>query len=153
MRLTLAPISLRDANAWIDEVHRHHRPVTGHKFSVALVDESGALRAVGVAGRPKSRELQRQGYLEIVRIASDGADNACSMLYGTIRRAAVAMGYPAHKVVTYTLATEPGASLRAAGFVLDGITAGGSWDCPSRPREDVAPTAPKHRWLGGRVPL
>lgn len=151
MTLQLAPISLRDANAWIDRVHRHHRPVTGHKFSVAVIDETGQLRGVGVAGRPVSRELQRQGYLEIVRIASDGADNACSMLYGTIRRAAVAMGYPAHMVVTYTLATEPGASLRAAGFVLDGVTAGGSWDRPSRRRDDVAPLVPKHRWLGGRT--
>jgi len=147
--LTLAPIALREANAWVDRVHRHHGPVTGHKFSVAVVDETGAIRAVGIAGRPVSRVLQERGYIEIVRIASDGADNACSMLYGTIRRAAVAMGYPASKVVTYTLEHEPGASLRAAGFILDGVTDGGSWDCPSRRRKDAAPITPKRRWLGG----
>lgn len=147
--LRLKPVELRTANAWIDAVHRHHPPVRGHRFSVAVVDGDDQLRGVGVAGRPKARVLQQNGYIEIVRIASDGTANVCSMLYGALRRASVALGYPADRIVTYTLGTEPGTSLRAAGFVLDGVTDGGSWDRPSRRRKDAAPIEPKLRWLGG----
>lgn len=150
--LRLQPTGLRAANAWIDEVHRHHEPVTGHKFSVAVVDFADRLHGVGVAGRPVAKELQKQGYIEIVRIASDGTPNVCSMLYGALRRAAVALGYPPHKVVTYILDSEPGTSLRAAGFVFDGMTAGGSWDTPTRRRTDKAPTVPKQRWIGAPRP-
>ena len=50
------------------------------------------------------------------------------------------------KIVTYTLPAEGGASLRASGWVRVAETAGGSWDCASRPRVDDAPTVPKWRW-------
>ena len=30
--LTLIPVSLKEANAFVAEHHRHHKPVTGHKF-------------------------------------------------------------------------------------------------------------------------
>lgn len=42
---------------------------------------------------------------------------------------------------------EPGISLRASGWLFDGITKGGSWDTPARPREDNAPICKKQRWL------
>ena len=45
------------------------------------------------------------------------------------------MGY--QKVITYTLVSEPGASLRAAGFKNCGEAGGLSWNVPSRPREVV----------------
>jgi hypothetical protein len=48
--------------------------------------------------------------------------------------------------VTYTLATEPGASLRAAGLRIVGEVRGRSWSCPSRPRVDTAPAQDKLRW-------
>lgn len=150
MTLKLQPITLREANAYVRDVHRHHEPVGGHKFSVAVVDETGELRGVGIAGRPKARMLQAEGYLEVVRVATDGAPNACSMLYGALRRAGLALGYEAAKIITYTLASEPGASLRASGWVEDGRTAGGSWDRPGRPRDDRHPTEPKTRWRAGR---
>lgn len=68
------------------------------------------------------------------------------MLYGAARRAAFALGY--ERVITYTLEGEPGTSLRAAGFVRDGVTKGGAWDTPARRRrrrEGLA-EAPKVRW-------
>ena len=43
------------------------------------------------------------------------------------------MGYK--RVVTYTLISEPGTSLKASGFVNCGEAGGLSWDVPSRPRE------------------
>jgi hypothetical protein len=147
--LYLAPISLRAANQYVAEVHRHHGPVTGHKFSVAVIDAGGELHGVGIAGRPKSRMLQQQGYLEVVRVATDSTPNACSMVYGALRRAGMALGYPAHKIVTYTLESESGASLRASGWILDGTTSGGSWDRADRRRNDTHPLEPKNRWKAG----
>ena len=66
------------------------------------------------------------------------------MLYRAAWRACRAMGY--RRLVTFTLASEPGASLRGAGFKLIGKAGGGSWDRPSRPRVDIHPTQEKLRW-------
>jgi hypothetical protein len=150
MRLTLRSIGLREANAYVKEVHRHHDPVGGHKFSVAVIDELGQIRGVGIAGRPKARMLQIGGFIEVVRVATDGAPNACSMLYGALRRAAIALGYPPDKIITYTLESESGASLRASGWHPDATTKGGSWSREDRPREDHHPMEPKTRWVASR---
>ena len=99
------------------------------------------------AGKFLEGMANRDGlHLEVLRVCTDGAPNACSMLYGAVRRAAIAMGYPACNVITYTLASEPGTSLRAAGWRLDKHVKGESWDRPSRGRKDNAPTTDKLRW-------
>lgn len=54
MRLRVVPVELRDANAFIETHHRHHRRVQGHRFSVGVVDEDGNLHGVAVVGRPTS---------------------------------------------------------------------------------------------------
>lgn len=133
-RLTARPISLRSANAWVDEVHRHHQSARGHKFSLAAFDEDGAMRAVAIAGRPSSRHLDDGLSLEVVRLASDGCPNACSFLYGRVARVARLMGY--EKVVTYIRADEPGTSLKAAGWRRVTTVRGQSWDRRSRVRID-----------------
>lgn len=46
MGLELVPITLKEANAFVEQHHRHHRPVTGHKFSIAASDGE---KIVGVA--------------------------------------------------------------------------------------------------------
>jgi hypothetical protein len=148
-RLSLRPIGLREANAYIEAVHRHHGSTRGHKFSVAVEDQAEQLRGVAVAGRPVARGLDDGFHLEVLRVATDGTPNACSMLYGAVRRAAIAMGYRPENVVTYTLESEDGGSLRAAGWKLAAQTAGGSWDCATRPRADRHPTEPKLRWHAG----
>lgn len=69
--LTLTPISLKDANAFVAQHHRHHRPVTGHKFSIACT-EAGRLAGVAIVGRPVSRYLD-DGYTpEVNRLCTDG---------------------------------------------------------------------------------
>jgi hypothetical protein len=123
--------------------------VQGHKFSVAVVDADNVIRGVGIAGRPVARYLDADGFLEVLRIATDGAPNACSMLYGALRRAGIALGYDASKIITYTLAEESGGSLKASGWVFDGTSAGGSWGSDKRPRTDKHPTGPKVRWRAG----
>lgn len=145
-RLLLVPIGLREANAFVDKVHRHHGPTRGHKFSVAVGSADGVLRGVAIAGRPVARGLDDGVTLEVLRVATDGTPHVCSMLYGAVRRAGAAMGYPPRRIITYTLASETGGSLRAAGWVRDGETKGRSWDTPSRPRTDKHPTEDKVRW-------
>jgi hypothetical protein len=150
--LEVRPISLKEANRWVTEVHRHHGPTVGHKFSTSVVDsETGEIHGVAIAGRPVARGLDDGHTLEVLRVATDGTRNACSMLYGAIRRAAIALGYKPDRIFTYTLESEPGGSLLASGWVRDGRTAGGSWDTPSRRRKDKAPTEPKVRWVAGVV--
>jgi hypothetical protein len=144
--LLLVPVSLREANAFVERLHRHHGPTRGHKFAVGVGSSDGVLRGVAIAGRPVARHLDDGVTLEVLRVCTDGTPNVCSMLYGAVRRAAVAMGYPPRRVITYTLATEPGTSLRAAGWVRDAETRGESWDRPSRARTDRHPTTPKIRW-------
>ena len=144
MKLTIRPITQKKAYAWIKEVHRHLSPPRGDVIRVSLVDELGAIRAVGVAGRPVARGLDDGLTLEITRIASDGTKNACSMLYGALRRAGLELGY--RRFYTYTLPEEGGASLRASGWVCEATTEGGEWSCPARPRKNAERPEPKHRW-------
>lgn len=143
-RLVVVPTSLDEANAFVEAHHRHHKPVVGHKFSIAVADEVGAVRGVAIVGRPVSRIRDDGWTLEVTRLATDGCPNACSALYAAAWRAAKAMGY--RRLGTYVLASEPGTSLRAAGWQLVGDTPGRSWSCPSRPRVDNHPLGARTLW-------
>ena len=94
-------------------------------------DETG-VRGVAIVGRPVARHLDDGWTLEVNRCCTDGADNACSMLYGASWRVARNLCYT--KLITYTLPEEGGASLRGAGWKLIGMRGGGAWNVPSRPR-------------------
>jgi hypothetical protein len=112
--LTIYPINLKAACLYVQQMHRHHGPTRGHKFSVSLIDDAGMLHGVAIAGRPVARALDNGVTIEILRVATDESRNACSMLYGACWRAARALGY--RRGITYTLASESGVSLRAAGW-------------------------------------
>lgn len=143
-RLHLRPLRLREANEHVERLHRHHKPVRGCNFCVgAFVGDQCV--GVGIAGRPVARGLDDGRTIEITRCATDGTPNACSMIYGALRRAAKAVGY--QRVVTYTLASEPGVSLLAAGFRRDGEVRGREWACESRPRRAADTTEDKVRWV------
>ena len=142
--LIVTPIHFAEANAFVAKYHRHHKPVIGAKFAVAVSDDAGTVRGVAIVGRPVARMTDNGWTLEVNRCCTDGAKNACSMLYGAAWRAARALGYK--RLVTYTLPEEGGVSLLAAGWRLLGEAGGGSWNCPSRPRIDMAPTQSKLLW-------
>ena len=144
MSLRVTPINLAEANAFVSEHHRHHKPVPGAKFSLAVSDSEGRVRGVAIVGRPVARMSDNGWTLEVNRCCTDGSKNACSMLYGAAWRAAKALGY--RRLVTYTLPEEGGTSLRAAGWKLLGEAGGGSWNRSSRPRIDTAPTQGKLAW-------
>ena len=144
--MEIRPITLRAANEYINAHHRHHKSTVGHKFSVGLYD-SGNLIGVAVCGRPVSRYLDDGLTCEVNRCCTDGTRNACSMLYGACCRVAKAMGYK--KIITYTLQSESGTSLRAAGFVCEGAAGGKHW---TGARKGAGPEEMKKRWtklLGG----
>lgn len=143
-RLRVVPVSLEEANSFVDEHHRHHRPVVGHKFSVGVEDEAGQLRGVAIVGRPVARGRDDGRTLEVTRLCTDGCDNACSALYAAAWRAAKAMGY--ERIGTYILASEDGTSLKAAGWRFVYEVTGRSWDTPSRRRTDKHPTDDKTLW-------
>lgn len=66
------------------------------------------------------------------------------MLYGACSRAGKALG--ADNMVTYTHEDEDGTSLKAAGWIDGGLTDGGEWSRPSRPRQLALDTHRKRRW-------
>jgi hypothetical protein len=154
--MTVVPLTLAEANAFVSQHHRHHGPVVGHKFSMGVMDGPDRVAGVCIVGRPVARGLDDGWTLEVTRCCTDGTPNAASALYGAARRAAFALGY--RRLVTYTLASEPGTSLRAAGWRVVGEVTGRSWSCPSRPRLDLTPWQDKLRWealedLAGRSPV
>lgn len=141
--LTLIPMPLKEANAFVAEHHRHHKPVTGHKFSLGCLLE-GRLVGVAIVGRPVSRYLDDGQTLEVNRLCTTGERNVCSFLYGAAARAAKALGY--QRILTYTLDTEPGTSLQAAGWKCAGPAGGKRWTGQRRPSADLYPAQMKLRY-------
>ena len=124
--LTIKPISLKDANDYVEINHRHHRKTQGHKFSIGVY-EGEVLHGVAIVGRPLSRYLDDGMTLEVLRLCTDGTYNACSILYGRSARIAKEMGYT--KIITYILEEEQGTSLKASGWKCEETNVGGgSWE-------------------------
>lgn len=78
-----------------------------------------------MVGRPVSRYLDDGMTLEVNRCCTDGTQNACTMLYGAACRAAKALGY--RRIITYTLESEPGTSLKASNWTREGQAGGTHW--------------------------
>ena len=99
---------------------------------------------VAIVGRPVSRYLDNGQTLEVTRLCTTGEKNACSMLYAAAARAASAMGY--RKIITYTLDTEHGSSIRAAGWHCAGPAGGLRWTGARQPDCDLYPPQMKLRY-------
>ncbi len=141
--MTLVPINFDEAQIFIDRHHRHHGRPVGHKFSIAAsVDDS--IVGVVTVGRPVARHMDDGYTLEVNRLCTNGYKNACSFLYSAAWRVARNMGY--RRLITYILNTEPGTSLKAAGWKCLYETKSQSWNTKSRPRVDKHPTQAKLLW-------
>ena len=129
----------------MDREHRHHKAPQGGMFAIAVSREAQVV-GVAIVGRPVSRNLDDGWTVEVTRVAViEGVPNACSKLYAAAWRAARAMGY--RRSVTYTLDSEPGTSVKAAGYrVVAEVRGGRTWDTPGRPRVDTEPNQGKLRW-------
>ena len=122
--MEIRPITYRQAAAYVDANHRHHNASAGCKFALGVYEDD-QLAGVAMCGRPVSRYLDDGRTLEINRVCTNGIRNGGSMLYGACCRVAKAMGYK--RIVTYTLETEDGASLRASNFKDEGAAGGRYW--------------------------
>jgi hypothetical protein len=112
------PIGVTAADDFVKEHHRHVGRVNwGSRFALAVVDQSGEIQGVAIVSHPITRALNNRGYTAEVRrvcIRPGGPHNCCSMLYSACWRVWREMG--GERMITYTLKTEAGSSLRAAGF-------------------------------------
>lgn len=131
--LTIVPVTLRTARAFVAWKHRHLLPPHGAKYAIGVATTDSTLVGVVITGRPVARAFDDGFTIEITRLATDSTPNSCSALIGAAWRAARAMGY--RRLITYTRADEPGTSLRAAGLrrVAERPARAG-WDTPSRHR-------------------
>lgn len=146
MTLRLVPVDRDTAMAFIAAVHRHHGRPQGYRYAIGVADDD-RLVGVATAGRPVARALQDGWTIEVTRVATDGTPNSCSMLYGVCWRSARALGY--RRAITYTQTSETGASLRAAGWLLDAeLPARAGWDVPGRRRQSTGTeNVGRHRWV------
>jgi hypothetical protein len=123
-----------DANKYIEGYHRQHGRVTGHRFIIGALDDSGNLVGCAIVGRPVARMIPQFEVVEVTRLCSAGEKNVCSVLYAKCSRIAREMGFD--RVFTAILESESGVSLKAAGWKFEYFTKvdAKGWDRPSRPR-------------------
>lgn len=135
MTAQLVPITVTDARRFVAEHHRHNRPPVSWLFGVGL-ECGGELIGVAMAGRPVSRHQDDGRTLEITRVCTTGTTrNVNSRMYAALCRAGRALGYL--RVLTYTLESESGSSLRAAGFAPTGEARGDNWARRNHERYDT----------------
>ena len=120
--LVIKPITLKGANEYVINHHRHHSKVQGHKFSLS-VWENDRLCGVAIVGHPQSRRIDNSNTLEVLRLCTDGTYNACSILYARCAKIGKDMGYS--KIITYILESESGTSLKASGWHCEEERCGG----------------------------
>lgn len=147
--LTIKPITLKAANDFVKQFHRHNLPTVGCKFAIACYNGK-TLCGVAICGRPTARNADDGKTVEIYRNCTDGTYNACSKLYGACVKVSKDMGY--ERVITYILDSENGASVLASNFTFDG-RAGLPEQTGSRQKcRAVAPKEYKKRYVYNIVP-
>jgi hypothetical protein len=111
------PMTITEANTYVASFHRHNKPVTGARFAIGASD-GNELCGVAIVSRPVARKLQDGVTSEVVRccVVDDAPKGTPSFLYAACWRAWRAMG--GRRLITYTLQSEGGASLRGSGFKL-----------------------------------
>jgi len=139
------PISRKIANEFINNNHRHNKSVCGDKYRIGLFDET-KLIGVGIAGNPVSRKQMDGDTIEITRVCVlPDYPNACSMIYARMKRIAQLLGYK--RIISYTLESESGSSLKAIGAKIDHKVAKGNWlNRRNRAYQEVN-DMPKQMWL------
>jgi hypothetical protein len=115
--LHLVPITLREANSFVEQFHRHNGRTTRDGGKYALGASTGdALVGVAIVGRPVARLMDDGWTAEVLRccVVDAAPKGTNSFLYAAAWRVWREMG--GRKLITYTLQSESGASLRGAGW-------------------------------------
>jgi hypothetical protein len=169
--LELGEIDLDTAREFVGRHHRHNPAPVTWRFGFGCFNGLD-LVGVCVVGNPAARLIDRRlGYdkptvtLEVNRLCVRTdlphavVKDACSKMYAhaareTLRRFdgrqipdSAGRSLRVERIITYTLGSENGASLRAAGWEETGITRDADvWDRPSRRRSVTSPREAKVRW-------
>ncbi|WP_445261308.1 XF1762 family protein [Pseudomonas sp. RL_15y_Pfl2_60] len=121
--VSIKPLTIKEANEFIKEHHRHHRPTARNngKWALAAVDDNSVIVGVVIASSPVSATYMDGLTIELTRLCvKEGAPKGvCSFLLSKSCSIWRSMG--GVRVITYTLASESGASLRGAGWTLSGV--------------------------------
>lgn len=142
----IVPLTLKQANDLVGKLHRHHKPVQGHIFSIGARDSDGVVHGAAIVGRPTGRNNPQYEWVEVTRLVTDGHKNMCSFLYSASVRIAKEMGF--NRIQTFILEEESGVSLKASGWKFDRMSSGGDWNRPSRSGRRVdQPQQKKQRWF------
>lgn len=159
--LKIVPINQKDANRFVLKHHRHHKPVVGSIFQIGC-NQGSILVGVAICGRPVAQKTNYKEVIEVNRLCViDGIENACSKLYSACSRIAKEMGYK--QIITFTLDSEPGISLKAAGWILEAEGVGGVWNSTQKRKRTNEitdlfgtskkyPTELKKRWIKNLQP-
>lgn len=148
-RLDIQLVELETANRFVSRLHRHHKPVVGHRFSLGcyrVIDS--VLVGMCICGRPVARKAGNpREIMEVTRVCTNGEKNACSFLLGASARISREMGF--RVIQTYILESESGKSLQASGWVRDDrVSPGGKWKhTDGKERSNDHPLGCKHRYF------
>lgn len=138
------PLTLKEANALVSDRHRHHRSVIGCRWAIGAMKAEQLVGAC-IVGRRQARLSEQYLECSVTRLVTFGGKNECSFLYGAAARIAREMGY--ERIWTEILESEPGTSLKAAGWTFSHLTRGGNYDRPSRKRsKGIYPECKKQVW-------
>ena len=120
--LNIIPLTIKEANLFVLNYHRHSKPSQGGKFAIGV--SKNELCAVAIVGRPIARRLDDGFTAEVLRVCTspNAPKNCCSFLYGRCWRIWQQMG--GKRIITYTLQKEFGTSLRAVDWKIVGETGG-----------------------------
>ena len=129
LQLLVKPTTLRAANDFVQAHHRHNGRTSrdGGKFAIAC-EYGGEIVGVAIVGNPLSATYMDKaiyGHVaEVLRTCTKDAapKGAVSFLYAACTRVCRDMGFD--RLISYTLDTESGASLRGAGWKNMGTTKG-----------------------------
>lgn len=142
--LKIVPLTLAQANELVKRLHRHHAATVGHRWSIG-VERDGQLVGAAICGRPVARAIPQYRVIEVNRLVTDGTPNACSKLYQACARIAKEMGFS--DIETTILDSEPGTSLKAAGWMFRRTIRGRDWNCRARGgRRTDQPMCDKKVW-------
>jgi hypothetical protein len=120
--MQVKPITIKAANDFIKEYHRHHRPTIRNcgKWALAAIDTDENMVGVVIAGNPVSATYMDGFTIELTRLCVKeyAPKGTCSFLLSRCCKIWRAMG--GEKIITYTLDSESGSSLKGAGWKLCG---------------------------------
>jgi hypothetical protein len=76
--LRVVPLTLAEANAAVERLHRHHRRAVGHRFSLGVMRGDDLVGAV-IVSRPVARHYNDREVAEVTRLVTDGTPHVASM--------------------------------------------------------------------------